>query len=405
VGDIKLDHQYWGRPENMNMQRPAYAVDAKRPGSDLMGSAAAGLAAASVALKQDSAQSAVLYLARAELLYKMATKNRGLYNKFIPTSTTYPSATYFDDLAWAAAWLYRATQEDQYLADAETFWATSMQTEKHINPNSYIWNYENQLPGVMLMLEEFTGKEIYTQYTDEFVNSWMKGEDGLIFYTPKGLAKAEPAGTLQHTANAAFFTMLYASRRPSNRFMALNCWARTQIGYMLGDGGRSFVAGYGGQRRLLLAGLGWAGLWAAACCWLGCPPPAARCSGVRPAGWLRFPSPHWLCARTLNPPPLAPCSQVSSPLRSRPTAAPRARTPPRATAPGRRPTTPPTSTPTCCTARWWAAPTTRTSGSTTAMSTRWPTLSRSSTTRASRRRWRACRAAASTWPSASRATA
>jgi endoglucanase len=245
VGDVKLDHAYWGRPESMAMQRPAYAVDAKRPASDLMGSAAAALAAASVALKQDSAQSSVLYLNRAELLYRIATRNRGLYNRFVPTSSVYPSSTFYDDLAWAAAWLYRATENEAYLADAETFWATSVQTETHVNPNPYIWNYENILPGVHLLLEDFTGNSIYSDYANDFVSSWIRGVEGGIYYTPKGLAKGDPAGTLQHTANAALFVMLYSGRRGSNRFMALNCWARTQIGYMLGDGGRSFVVGYG----------------------------------------------------------------------------------------------------------------------------------------------------------------
>jgi hypothetical protein len=32
VGRADLDHEYWGRPEDMTMERPAYKIDTSRPG-------------------------------------------------------------------------------------------------------------------------------------------------------------------------------------------------------------------------------------------------------------------------------------------------------------------------------------------------------------------------------------
>lgn len=32
VGDFSIDHAYWGRPEDMNMTRPAYKIDQNHPG-------------------------------------------------------------------------------------------------------------------------------------------------------------------------------------------------------------------------------------------------------------------------------------------------------------------------------------------------------------------------------------
>jgi hypothetical protein len=32
VGDFNLDHVFWGRPEDLNMSRPAYKIDAEHPG-------------------------------------------------------------------------------------------------------------------------------------------------------------------------------------------------------------------------------------------------------------------------------------------------------------------------------------------------------------------------------------
>lgn len=32
IGDFEIDHAYWGRPEDMNMTRPAYKIDQTHPG-------------------------------------------------------------------------------------------------------------------------------------------------------------------------------------------------------------------------------------------------------------------------------------------------------------------------------------------------------------------------------------
>lgn len=33
VGDFSLDHRYWGRPEELDMTRPAYKIDREHPGT------------------------------------------------------------------------------------------------------------------------------------------------------------------------------------------------------------------------------------------------------------------------------------------------------------------------------------------------------------------------------------
>jgi hypothetical protein len=32
VGQVDLDHAYWGRPEDMTMERPAFKIDTSHPG-------------------------------------------------------------------------------------------------------------------------------------------------------------------------------------------------------------------------------------------------------------------------------------------------------------------------------------------------------------------------------------
>lgn len=51
VGNMDADHEYWGRPEDMEaagVPRPAYVIDKAHPGSDMAGMVAAGLASASM---------------------------------------------------------------------------------------------------------------------------------------------------------------------------------------------------------------------------------------------------------------------------------------------------------------------------------------------------------------------
>ena len=51
VGNVDLDHAYWGRPEDMTMNRPVYKLTTSQPGSDLAGETAAAFAAGYLAFK------------------------------------------------------------------------------------------------------------------------------------------------------------------------------------------------------------------------------------------------------------------------------------------------------------------------------------------------------------------
>ena len=56
VGDGYADHAYWGRPEDMTMERPSFSLNAGSPGADLAGETAAALAAASMAFRDSGQQ-------------------------------------------------------------------------------------------------------------------------------------------------------------------------------------------------------------------------------------------------------------------------------------------------------------------------------------------------------------
>lgn len=81
----------------------------------------------------------------------------GLYSTTIrDAALEYPSSTYYDDLAWGAAWLYKLTGNQSYLSEAQT-WFTAAQNPTGLLPrNSLVWNWDNEMPGVELLLSDFS---------------------------------------------------------------------------------------------------------------------------------------------------------------------------------------------------------------------------------------------------------
>ncbi len=91
IGNGGLDHAYWGRPEEMNMDRPAYKISKRAPGSDLAGETAAALAAASIFYNSVDGQEGkgAEALTHAKQLFDFADKYRGKYSDSIPDAAIY----------------------------------------------------------------------------------------------------------------------------------------------------------------------------------------------------------------------------------------------------------------------------------------------------------------------------
>ncbi|XP_005099629.1 endoglucanase 4 [Aplysia californica] len=122
VGDPYLDHTYWGRPEDMDMDRPAYKLTPDSPGSDVAAETAASLAAGYLAFKDVDPPFAKKMLEHAQELFEFAENFRGSYSDSIESAAEfYESSSDEDELAWAAVWLYRATRERHYRARAD-YW-------------------------------------------------------------------------------------------------------------------------------------------------------------------------------------------------------------------------------------------------------------------------------------------
>ncbi|DBB16038.1 hypothetical protein WJX82_000557 [Trebouxia sp. C0006] len=242
VGNYALDLVDLNSPEDMTQARPVYIVNATSPGSDLVGASAAALAAAAVVFNASDHTYSTQLLATAESLYNFGCAYEGLVSDSVPqVSYAYLSTSYLDDLAFAAAWLYKATGNSTYLSSAMTYKARSLSEEADAARNYNVFNYQNSLPGVNLLLAQATNfaTNEYTLATKGLMIVWMSGKY-TIRYTPKLLAYS-PDNPLRNAANAGLIAVIYAKHQAKK----YNCWAESQARYVLGSGSRSFMVGYG----------------------------------------------------------------------------------------------------------------------------------------------------------------
>ncbi|CAH1790308.1 unnamed protein product [Owenia fusiformis] len=239
LGNGDIDHAWWGRPEDMNMPRPAYKVTRQKPGSDLTAETASAFAAGYLVFKDTNPTYAATLLTHARQLFDFANNYRGKYVDGIPEAKDFydSHSGYLDELLWGAAWLYRATGENQYLKFAE---------DNYDAGTAHEFSWDSKLVGAQLILYQTTGDARYSAPVTSFVDPWLRG--GSKLYTPKGLAWHSQWGANRYSANTAFIALVAAQAglKPE----AYSDFALSQVNYMLGDGGRSYVVGFGNNPPL-----------------------------------------------------------------------------------------------------------------------------------------------------------
>jgi hypothetical protein len=241
VGLGGVDHAYWGPPEKMTMARPAFKIDAQRPGSDLAGEAAAALASASIAFRPTDTAYADKLLTHAAQLFNFADTYRGKYSDSIPDAANfYNSSGYNDELVWAATWLHKATKaagstNTSYLNKAETYYQGVNQ--------GWTQSWDEKSNGAAILLAQETGNAKYRSDVEGWLNNWTNGS---VTKTQGGLAWISQWGSLRYSANTAFLAGIYSDtvNDPNGRY---SNFAETQIDYILGDNpnNRSYVVGFG----------------------------------------------------------------------------------------------------------------------------------------------------------------
>ncbi|GAA0184241.1 hypothetical protein LIER_31529 [Lithospermum erythrorhizon] len=268
VGDPKLDHSCWDRPEDMRGKRPLTKVDTTAPGSDVAAETAAAMAAASLVFKSSDSSYSSSLLAHAKDLFAFADKHRAYYSVSIPTVKTYYNSTgYGDELLWAAGWLYHATGDHSYYD-----YVTGENGEAFANWGSPTWfSWDNKLAGAQVLLsrlsffgpKDLSKKDILQNYRSsaEAVMCGLlpKSPSATSSRTENGLIWVAEWNSLQHPVGAAFLAVLYSDYMLSSRTPKITCgsrqfspldlrnFAKSQADYVLGNNPlkTSFLVGYG----------------------------------------------------------------------------------------------------------------------------------------------------------------
>ena len=241
VGDGDADHAFWGKPEDMNMARPSFKVDAANPGSDVAAGTASALASASMLFRGIDDAYADKLLTNAEQLFEFADTYRGKYSDSIPKASPFYTSFsgYADELAEGAAWLYKATGEQNYLDRAEEIFDNEVGY-----PSDWTWMTDNKSNSAVLLLAQESDDPKYKQMTENWLDSWTQGT-GNVQYSEGGMAFRAGWGSLALSSSAAFLAELYNDTvKPDAKYTN---FATQQIDYILGDNPRdfSYMIGFG----------------------------------------------------------------------------------------------------------------------------------------------------------------
>ena len=216
-GDGDVDHQYWGKPENQESTQGVRKMFWTSSGaSDIAAEYAAALAINY--LNFGNAED----LKYAEALYKFSTQ----YNQVATDGpyNFYKSDECRDEQAWAAGWLYKATNNEQYKNDCAS---------KQVQYLGWVHSWNNVDLGAACVYAEITGDW-------SKVNDWIgqyTNSDSYFFLDKWGSARINTS--MQMTA-------LVASKHSDADYSS---WCRGQMDYILGNNPANtcFVVGYAGN--------------------------------------------------------------------------------------------------------------------------------------------------------------
>ena len=236
VGDFKTDHDFWGRPEDMDamgMKRPYWVINATHPGSDLAAEAAAALAAAAKVWEAREPVFARRALVSARSLYAFAKKRQGRFSQSVPQmSLVYNSSAFRDDLAWAAGWLALAADGNgapgegaRYAREAQG-WLDDAWKHEEERWYYFVSNWNNMAWNAQLLLARLTGAPSLLEATKGFLDGWRFGK--VVNVTAGGLAYADDWGTLRNSANSALLALVYAKHVGKEKGAPYACWAQVR---------------------------------------------------------------------------------------------------------------------------------------------------------------------------------
>ena len=102
--------------------------------------------------------------------------------------------------------------------------------------NEFSW--DDKKAGAQVLMAQITGENSFKHNTEAFCDAILRRQR-----TPKGLVFISQWGSNRHAANVAFICLMAGDL--GIKTSTYRTFARSQIHYILGDAGRSFVVGFG----------------------------------------------------------------------------------------------------------------------------------------------------------------
>jgi hypothetical protein len=253
VGNNTVDFDYYGPPEEKEKNGgwgPVCYTTASSPASDITGEAAAALAATAVVFRSADAAYSAQALTAAKGLYTFAKTYPVSYQTstdpcLMIHATLYPSDGIYDKLAWAAAWLFYATNDTSYLTDARTYY----QQYTSALGLGYDFGTTKKGPALHVLLYQLDSaqRSTYATNAQQWFNMWLGGS---IPTTPRGLSYAYHWGAFRPALHTAFLALYHSQNLKANNdnvaFAAqLFNYGQFQVNYVLGASGRSWMVGFG----------------------------------------------------------------------------------------------------------------------------------------------------------------
>ncbi len=286
---------FWGRPSDMPRNRTAIRITLSSDGgADLIAAASAALSTTAMVFAGVDKEYADLALSHAAKLYDFALKLTPLnssYCKVVPcyelsegtvkqttlddgTNVTkvtedgryvkwsaFNSTSQFDDVAWAAAWLYRASSKQSFADDAEFYLRQHFQFEfKWWKKEHWATNWDNVGWATAMLLAKDLKSDTYRRNVTSYLRGWIRGNVEVlgapdkaypITFTKKGLAWQADT-PLPNVAMTAMMGLIWAKDQNNGYDSRINnnikCWSWGQVNYMLGGlmgKDMSYVVGYG----------------------------------------------------------------------------------------------------------------------------------------------------------------
>ena len=259
IGDGSFDHVWWGAAEMYMAKYELMKGETERPyftcnDSCIESQMAAALCTGYLCFKDSDPDKAQEYLDHATACFERADKNRSIGDDPAERSY-YKITTFYDDLFFAANWMYMATGEQKYLDLCKTDYIPNLGKESQSDEYKFTWGHcwDDTQQGGTLLYAINTGDATWKEQFRKHLEYWTTGYGGKqITHTPDGLAWLFEWGSLRHATTTAFLAYVAVDELFADD-AALSTkytkFADDTMNYCFGDNSKNFsyVVGMGDE--------------------------------------------------------------------------------------------------------------------------------------------------------------